>query len=261
MTPSRINEQRGRWAVVAMIDAKMKIYNVIFSLSRWGREVPANPTCMMDHQLCNTTTHCCADCGVEGGISLKACKSCMLVKYCNANCQRNHWPKHKTTCKERAAELHDEALFKDPPAMEDCPICFLPMPSLLVCSVSLPPATISSVPIYDFATANAALAQLDTEQYYECPTERMITDKERVKEMMKRVEANDAGAMSFMGSYYYHGSVSLLQDQKKAMELWKQAGALGSSHAHFCTRRWQGMKWQDTTLDSQSIRPVRRSGL
>jgi TPR repeat protein len=183
----------------------------------------------------------------------------MLVKYCNANCQRNHWPKHKTTCKERAAELHDEALFKDPPAMEDCPICFLPMLSLLVCSVSLPPATISSVPIYDFATANAALAQLDTEQYYECcgksicggcvhsfresgnigtcafcKAERMITDKERVKEMMKRVEANDAGAMSFMGSYYYHGSVSLLQDQKKAMELWKQAGALGSSHAHFC---------------------------
>jgi TPR repeat protein len=143
--------------------------------------------------------------------------------------------------------------------MEDCPICFLPMPVTLICCVSLPPANISSVPIYDFATANAALAQLDTEQYYECcgksicggcvhsfresgnigtcafcKAEGMITDKERVKEMMKRVEANDAGAMSFMGSYYYHGSVSLLKDQKKAMELWKQAGALGSSHAHFC---------------------------
>jgi hypothetical protein len=74
---------------------------------------------------------CCADCGgVAGeGISLKACKSCMLVRYCNADCQKNHWPIHKKECKQRAAELRDEALFKDPPANEECPICFLPMPA------------------------------------------------------------------------------------------------------------------------------------
>ena len=73
----------------------------------------------------------CANCGVDEGegecISLKACKSCMLVKYCNPTCQLNHWPKHKKLCKQRAAELHDEALFKEPPPKEDCPIC-LPMP-------------------------------------------------------------------------------------------------------------------------------------
>ena len=35
-------------------------------------------------------------------------KSCMLVKYGNADCQRNHhWPTHKKLCKQRAAELHD----------------------------------------------------------------------------------------------------------------------------------------------------------
>ena len=49
------------------------------------------------------------------------------VKYCDATCQRNHWSKHKKDCKRRAAEIHDEALFKDPPAKEDCPICFLPI--------------------------------------------------------------------------------------------------------------------------------------
>ena len=27
--------------------------------------------------------HCCADCGVKGGVSLKTCKSCMLAKYFN----------------------------------------------------------------------------------------------------------------------------------------------------------------------------------
>jgi hypothetical protein len=42
-----------------------------------------------------------------------------------------YWPKHKKLCKQRAAELHDEALFKEPPPKEDCPICFLPMPGKL----------------------------------------------------------------------------------------------------------------------------------
>ena len=102
------------------------------------------------------------------GVSLKACKSCMLARYCNANCQKNHWPKHKKACKERAAEIHDEALFKDPPAKEDCPICFLPMPVKLISSFSLPPAAISSVPIYDYASANEELANMSMETYYEC---------------------------------------------------------------------------------------------
>lgn len=121
----------------------------------------------MDHHQRVATTKCCAECGEEeGGVSLKACKSCMLVKYCNANCQRNHWPKHKKDCKRRAAELRDEALFKDPPPKEDCPICFLPMPILSVCCVSLPPATISSVPIYDFAIAHEEFAQMDTDAVF-----------------------------------------------------------------------------------------------
>ena len=99
----------------------------------------------------NATVHCCAECGVDGGVSLKTCKSCMLVKYCNADCQRKHWSTHKAECKRRAAELHDEVLFKDPLAKEDCPICFLPMPAKMICCVSLQPATVSSVPIEDFA--------------------------------------------------------------------------------------------------------------
>ena len=106
------------------------------------------------------TAHCCAECGkAEGGgvASLKACKSCMRVKYCNAECQHNHWPTHKKPCKQRAAEIRDEALFKDPPPKEDCPICFLPMPIKLLSCMTLPPATVSSVPIYDFAMANEEL--------------------------------------------------------------------------------------------------------
>jgi hypothetical protein len=54
------------------------------------------------------------------------------------------------------------------------------------------------------------------------------TDDERVQELMKRVEVNDAGAMTVLGSNYYHGQLGLQHDWARAMELWKQAGILGS---------------------------------
>jgi hypothetical protein len=113
----------------------------------------------------DATAHCCAQCGEEGGASLKVCKSCMSVKYCNAACQRKHWASHKKQCKLRAAELRDEALFKDPPPKEDCPICFLPTPLKSIYCASLPDATILSVPIFEFAEANEGLK---TEEYYPC---------------------------------------------------------------------------------------------
>ena len=107
----------------------------------------------------NAIAHCCAECGQEGGVSLKVCKPCMQVRYCNAECQHKHWANHKAACKLRAAKIRDEALFKeDPPPKEDCPICFLPMPTYIISCASLPPATILSVPINDFAEANEALA-------------------------------------------------------------------------------------------------------
>jgi tetratricopeptide (TPR) repeat protein len=183
----------------------------------------------------------------------------MLVRYCNVNCQKNHWPKHKKECKERAAELRDEALFKEPPAKEDCPICFLPMPVKLICCMTLPPATISSVPISDFADANEELVNMSTETYYSCCGKSICggcihsfrmsgndencpfcksdhvdkTDKDEVAGMMKRVEVNDAVAIYLMGNNYYHGKLGLLRDQERAMELWKQAADLGYNKAHY----------------------------
>ena len=64
--------------------------------------------------------HCCAECGEKGGVvSLKACMSCKLVKYCNAKCQKKHWPKHKKQCKQHVAELRDKVLFKDYRCQQD----------------------------------------------------------------------------------------------------------------------------------------------
>jgi TPR repeat protein len=50
---------------------------------------------------------------------------------------------------------------------------------------------------------------------------------------MKRVEANDAGAIYVLGNYYYHGSQGLRHDLARALELYARAAELGSSKAHY----------------------------
>jgi TPR repeat protein len=115
------------------------------------------------------------------------------------------------------------------------------------------------LPIYDFAKANEGLEDVSTERYYECCGKRICggcfhsirksgndykcpfcnsdrdskTDDERVEEIMKRVEANDAGAMHVLGTYYCHGQLGLQHDRSNAIELWKQATELGYSQAHY----------------------------
>jgi len=182
----------------------------------------------------------------------------MAVKYCNAVCQKKHWAMHKKQCKLRAAELRDEALFKDPPPKEDCPICFLPMPLKLICCFSLPPATVSSVPIHDYAEADEELAKMNLEEYFVCCGKSVCrgcthsfcksgnigkcpfcnadrgskTLEESVEEMMKRVEANDAGAIYMLAGSCYQGLNGIQQDQTKAMELYARATDLGFNKAH-----------------------------
>jgi hypothetical protein len=200
---------------------------------------------------------CCAECGEAGGASLKVCKSCMHARYCNAACQHKHWPKHKAACKLRAAELRDEVLFKDPPPKEDCPICFIPMPILLVSCITLPDATISAVPIFDFAQANEGLAKKATEAYYPCCGKNFCrgcihsclqsgnhkcpfcnsdrsskTREENNEDLMKRAEANDAASICVLADFYQHGLNGLQQDCGKAMELYARAADLGFSKAH-----------------------------
>jgi len=74
---------------------------------------------------------CCASCGTAevDDIKLKTCTACKSVRYCSVKCQREHRPQHKRPCKKRAAELHDEILFKQPKSSHegDCPICCLPL--------------------------------------------------------------------------------------------------------------------------------------
>jgi tetratricopeptide (TPR) repeat protein len=214
---------------------------------------------MSNHKI--MTAGCCAECGKEegegGAVTLKMCKACMSVKYCNAKCQKNHWSTHKKECKLRAAEIRDEALFKDPPPKEECPICFLPMPDLLISCVSLPPATIFSVPIYDFAEANEGLKKT-MDAYYpccgksickgcdysfdqsgndnKCPfcnADQCKTDEEMADQIMKRVEANDPASIYMLANSYERGLHGVQQDCTKAIELYAKAANLGHSDARW----------------------------
>ena len=74
----------------------------------------------------------CANCGKDEESSghLKFCAACKSVKYCSRECQAAHRLQHKKECRKRAAELHDEKLFKVPPPNEDCPICMIQLPVL-----------------------------------------------------------------------------------------------------------------------------------
>ena len=58
-------------------------------------------------------------------MKLKDYDDCNLVRYCGDECQQNHKSEHEEDCTERATELRDEILFKQPESSSygDCPIC------------------------------------------------------------------------------------------------------------------------------------------
>ena len=180
----------------------------------------------------------CANCGKgeESAGDLKACTACKMVKYCNRDCQIAHRPQHKKACKKRAAELHDEKLFKQPPPAEDCPICFLPMPytgGLCEVGVSYAPCcgkVLCSGCIWAsiFATGKGALKKCCA--FCREPTDSPI--EEETRKCKKRMEAGDAETFHQVGIAYETGDRGVPRDKNKALEMWNRAADLGHADAH-----------------------------
>jgi TPR repeat protein len=169
-------------------------------------------------------TSTCANCGKgeESVGDLKACTACKMVKYCNRDCQISHRLQHKKACKKRAAELHDEELFKQPPPAEDCPICMLLLPSLhtgckykTCCGKIICSGCIHAVEKRD----GTGLCPF-------CRTPAPTSDKEVAERTKKRTEIGDAEAMHNLGGCYFEGLYGLPQDRAMALELWHQAADL-----------------------------------
>jgi len=173
------------------------------------------------------SSNTCANCGKgeEESRNLKTCTACKLVKYCNRECQIAHRSQHKKECKKRA----DEALFKQPPPEEDCPICFLCMPHLAQVQVYM--ACCGKV-ICD-GCIHAVKSRADGASLCPfCRTPAPTSDEEFVEGYKKRMESNDADAMCDMGSFYFRGQYGLSQNYAKALELWRRAGKLGHAGSH-----------------------------
>ena len=173
----------------------------------------------------------CASCGKAAvdDVKLKTCTACKLVKYCSVECQRNHRPQHKKACKNRAAELRDDDLFKQPDesSLGECPICCLPLP------LDINKWTINSCCCQHICRGcNYANQKREREQglHPRCPYCREPlpkTDEEIDQNYMKRVKANDPVALLEMGSKYQkEGSF------KAAFEYYTKAAELGDIDAH-----------------------------
>ena len=185
----------------------------------------------------------CANCGKEGS-NLNICNKCKAA-YCNAACKKKHRSKHKKECEKRvaelyeeelerkkhAAELHDEALFKEHPP-EECPICFLPLPRY---------ATHSGMTLRSCCGKRICngciVTMIDREGNIDlcpfCRTSRADTDEDVVKRVKKLMYNGNADAFNQLATKYDRGINGLPQDHAKANELWLKAGELGCANAYY----------------------------
>jgi len=178
----------------------------------------------------------CANCGKEGDDINNICNKCKQVKYCNAACKKKHRHKHKKDCEEHqrlAAELHDEELFKQPPQLEDCPICFLRIPTLntgstyMSCCGKVVCSGCCYAPLYD-NQGN----EVDNQKCSFCRTPFFTSDEEAKERNMARVKAGDPIAIYSVGCGYANGTYGLPQDYTKALEYYHRAGELGDAVAY-----------------------------
>ena len=172
----------------------------------------------------------CASCGKSemDDVKLKTCDGCDLARYCSDTCKEDHRPEHEAKCKERAAELRDEILFRQPESshLGDCPICCEPLPledgkrSLYPCCSKV----ICDGCVYaDLFRQHGENIRIPT-----CPFCRhpVITDDN--KNEMKRVAANDPVALRQKGLGH-----ARREEYDAALKYWTKAADLGDAMAHY----------------------------
>lgn len=157
-----------------------------------------------------------------------------ISKVLQRRMQKETSTKHKKECEEHvrlAAKLHDEALFKQPPPDDDCPICFLRLPHLgtgFVC-MNCCGKVICRGCIHAVQEKNTVDGL--------CPFCRIpapSSDEEMIKRYEKRIKrGDDAQAMTNLGFMYSSGENGLPQNHAKALKLWHRAGELGHTDAYY----------------------------
>jgi len=131
------------------------------------------------------------------------------------------------------AEQHDKELFKEPPPVEDCPICFLLLPLLMTgkryyecCGKEICSGCVHA-PLYD-NQGNV----VDNQKCPFCRRPPVNTDEEEVERFEKLMDTGDAFAIHYAGCFYKNGKRGLPQDYKKALELFHRAAQLGHAESY-----------------------------
>ena len=170
----------------------------------------------------------CANCGKEGS-NLNICNKCKEATYCNAACKKKHRSKHKKQCERRVVEMHDEALFGEPPPHHgDCPICFLRLPSMgsgrmyMSCCGKRICIGCCHADVFD----NHGDVIVGKKCPF-CRTPFATSGEEIIKRLKKRLEVGDAYAFYLMGDYYHLGLYGLPRDSAKALEFLRKSGKFG----------------------------------
>ncbi len=186
-----------------------------------------------DKTATDAANTCCASCGIAevDDVKLKECDGCDLVRYCCDECKELHRPQHETKCKERAAELRDEILFRQPESsLGDCPICCVPFSNNEENSTNRVQTCCSKIICAGCTYANDLRQRRENKQQI-CPFCRHPvpkTQEEAEKNKMKRIEANDPVAMSRMGFRHLNEG-----DYESAFKYFTKAAELGDAAAQY----------------------------
>ena len=178
---------------------------------------------------------CCASCGIAevDEIKLKECDGCDLVRYCSDDCKEDHRSQHEAKCRERAVELRDEILFRQPESshMGDCPICFLPFPLIPYTSTMTMMWCCSKMICNGCSHVDNTRQWKEKRQQPKCPFCRRPvpkTQEEAKKMKMKRAAAgNDPDAMREMGGKHCNEG-----DYDSAFKYFTKAAELGDADSH-----------------------------
>jgi hypothetical protein len=174
---------------------------------------------------------CCASCGKAevDDVKLKKC-ACDLVKYCSVECQKNHRPQHKKACKKRMAEIKDDKLFTQPDEshLGECPICCLPLP-LDVNKWRMHTCCSKWICLgCEYANNNREMEQGLEHKCPYCREPLAKNPEESHQRLLKRVKANDPGALREMGGKCYGKG-----DYDAAFQYFAKSADLGDVGGHY----------------------------
>jgi len=152
-----------------------------------------------------------------------------MVTYCNAACKKKHRSKHKKKCDRRVAELHEEALFKEHPPNEECPICLILMPT------NVGQTTFKSC--CGKVVCNGCIYAMENSEGKDlCPFCRIppaSSEEEDIQRLKKLMAKGNGDAFDNFGGFYDNGLRVLSQDHQKANELYLQSGELGCARGYY----------------------------